>query len=100
MTPCQSPETEDSNLREADRLMAATIYLMSCHARTRCPRLAYMVERHLELIARNPECGEFVRDTCNKLSAAWECVRGADEHHHGERAASRLESTNTRRPMH
>jgi hypothetical protein len=100
MSPCPNPEVEDSKLREADRLMAATIYLMSCHARTRCPRLAYMVERHLELIARNPECGEFVRDTCNKLSAAWECVRGADEHHRTERSASEPEGAGTRRPMH
>ena len=65
------PEMEDAKLREADRLMAATIYLMTCHARTHCPRLAYMVERHLELIARNSACGELVRDTCSKLAAAW-----------------------------
>ena len=86
MTNCPDPAVQDANLREADRLMAATIYLMSCHARTHCPRLAYMVERHLQLLARNPECGEFVRDTCCKLAAAWVCVRGADERHAGEGA--------------
>jgi len=70
-----NPETEDDvRRREADRLLAAAIYLMSCHARNGCPRLAYMVKRHFELIARHPESGELVRDTCKRLAAAWESI--------------------------
>jgi hypothetical protein len=72
-------ETTEKHREAADRQLAATIYLMSCHARTRCPRLAVMVERHLQLIASNPEAGEHVRDTCRRLAAAWECVRAHDE---------------------
>ncbi len=70
---------DDRLLRETDRLLAATIYLMSCHARSGCPRLACMVSRHLELLGRNPNAGEFVRDTCRRLAAAWEAVRRHDE---------------------
>lgn len=69
----------EARLQEADRQLAAVIYLMSCHARTRCPRLAVMVERHLVLIGRNPEAGEHVRDTCRRLASAWVCVREFDE---------------------
>lgn len=63
---------EDIRDREADRLLAATLYLMTCHARNGCPRLAEMVRRHFELISRHPESGELVRDTCKRLCAAWE----------------------------
>jgi hypothetical protein len=64
---------------EADRLLAATIYLMSCHARSRCPRLAAMVGMHLRLLGRHPELGDRVRDSCQKLCAAWEAIRRHDE---------------------
>ena len=63
---------------EADRLLAATIYLMSLHARRRCPRLAHMVASHLRLLGRHAELGTHVRDTCQKLAAAWEVVRDHD----------------------
>lgn len=72
-------DIEDIRRREADRHLAAVIYLMSCHARTRCPRLAAIVERHLVLIGQNPESGEQVRYTCRRLAAAWANVRVQDE---------------------
>lgn len=64
----------DEPLPEVDRLLAATIYLMTCHARNNCPRLAEMVKRHFELIARHPDSGEIVRDTCKRLSTSWASV--------------------------
>jgi hypothetical protein len=74
---CPNPEAPSS--AESDRLVAATIYLMSCHARCNCPRLAHMVVRHLEQIARDPGCGERVADTCMRLANAWEAIRRHDE---------------------
>ena len=64
---------------EADRLLAATIYLMSCHARNRCPRLACMIGMHLRRLGHHAELGEHVRDSCQKLCAAWEAIRRNDE---------------------
>ncbi|APV51081.1 hypothetical protein BWI17_16155 [Betaproteobacteria bacterium GR16-43] len=79
-------ETEDDERQcEADRLLAATIYLMSCHARSGCPRVACMVQHHLELIGRHAEAGDYVRDTCRRLAAAWEMVRASDERRVRER---------------
>jgi len=91
---------DDVKRREADRLLSATIYLMSCHARTACPRLASMVERHLELIAGHPESGELVRETCRKLAAAWQTVRGNDERVARERAANQSPFEMPRRLFH
>ncbi|QJR11069.1 hypothetical protein DSM104443_02140 [Usitatibacter rugosus] len=62
---------EAAETGEADRLLAAAIYLMSCHARSGCPRIACMVERHLQLLGRHPQVGEHVRHTCRQLAAAW-----------------------------
>lgn len=63
----------------ADRLVAATIYLMSCHARTGCPRLACMIEHHLRLIGRQAGATARVRDTAQKLAASWTAIRRHDE---------------------
>lgn len=89
------PDIDEEARNEADRQLAATIYLMSCHARTRCPRLALMVERHLALIARNPGAGEHVRETCRRLAAAWTCVR-----EHDERAIAHAEAAGRGQPLH
>ena len=72
-------DDEDLRRNEADRMLAAAIYLMSCHARNHCPRLACMVERHLDLIARHPGAGAHVGETCKRLSNAWEAIRQHDE---------------------
>lgn len=80
---------------ESDRQVAAVIYLMSCHARTRCPRLAAMVEKHLAMIGKHPGTGEHVRDTCRKLAAAWSCVRARNE-----REAAAEGATSTRACLH
>lgn len=74
---------------EADRLLAATIYLMSCHARNRCPRLACMIGMHMRALGRHPELGAHVRDSCQKLCAAWEAIRRNDERVAGDAGAEK-----------
>lgn len=73
---------------EAGRIVAATIYLMSCHARTGCPRLACMVERHLRILGRHGGVNETVRDMAQKMSAAWNAILVHDEHVAAERHAA------------
>lgn len=68
------------NEEHADRLVAATLYLMSCHARTSCPRLASMIEHHLRLIGRHLGVTDRVRDIAQKLAASWTAIRRHDEH--------------------
>lgn len=63
---------------EADRLVAATLYLISFHARTGCPRVAYMVEQHLRAIGRHPGVSERVRDFAKKISSAWKVIADCD----------------------
>lgn len=64
---------------EADRLLSATLYLMSCHARSRCPRLACLVQHHLRMIARHPGATERVRDIAQKMGCAWRAIQANDE---------------------
>lgn len=79
---CESEE-------QADRLLAATIYLMSCHARSHCPRVACMVEHHLRLIGRHLGTTDRVRDVAQKLAAAWAAIRRHDERLAVQRVAER-----------
>lgn len=64
---------------EANRLAAATIYLMTCHARSRCPRVAAMVEAHLRALSRHAHASTLVKHMAGKLAAAWVAVRRHDE---------------------
>jgi hypothetical protein len=72
-------DESDDLTNEPDRVLAATIYLMSCHARNGCPRLACIVGRHLRLLASHPRVGAHVRETSRRLAAAWEAIRRRDE---------------------
>jgi len=73
---------------EADRLVAATIYLMTCHARTACPRLACMIHHHLRIMGRHAGVTEEVRDIAQRLASSWSVVRARDERLVMECAAS------------
>lgn len=74
------PEGDDErNTEQADRVLAATLYLMTCHARTRCPQLACMVERHLAVLARHPGTHPHVADLSRKLANSWRAIRAHDE---------------------
>jgi hypothetical protein len=70
---------DDECAREADRMLAAAIYLMTCHARSGCPRLACMVRHHFRQLSRHPGSGALVREMCRRLAAAWEAVMRHDE---------------------
>ena len=69
----------DDSEEHGDRLVAATLYLMSCHARTGCPRLACLIERHMCLIGRHAGVTDRVRDIAQKLAASWTAIRRHDE---------------------
>lgn len=74
------PERDEERINdESGRMLAATLYLMSCHARTQCPRLACMVERHLALLARHPGTQAHVADLARKLANSWRAIRVHDE---------------------
>jgi len=72
---------EELQRDEADRMVAAMIYLITCHARSGCPRLACMVRAHMRLIARHPATGECLREICRRMGCAWEAIRAHDELH-------------------
>lgn len=63
----ESPRDE----AELERLMAATLFLMTQHARCGCPRLACIVGRHLSLLAKHPAAGRLVRDMAGRLAPTW-----------------------------
>jgi len=60
-----------------DRVLASTLYLMSCYASTPCARIAGLVDRHLELLAREADCGPLVRETCRRLADHWDALERA-----------------------
>jgi hypothetical protein len=68
---------------ELDRLFASTLYLMSCHAAAPCARIAGLIDRHLEAMARHVETGPLVRETCNRLSDHWDALERACPAAHG-----------------
>lgn len=52
-----------------DTLLSATLYLMSAFAAHRCPRLAIMIRRHLDLLAAHDCATPLLRSTCAQLVA-------------------------------
>lgn len=62
---------------ELDRLFASTLYLMSCYASAPCARIAGLVDRHLEALARDVETGPLVRETCRRLADHWDALERA-----------------------
>jgi hypothetical protein len=64
------PFTDDIDAAAgADSLLASTLFLLVRHAAAPCPRLAYLVERHLAAVAAHAGCGILVRETCRRLMA-------------------------------
>lgn len=54
-----------------ETLLAATILLMSAHARDRGPRLADTVLRHLELLAARADLPGVLTATCDQAADLW-----------------------------
>jgi hypothetical protein len=61
----------DPNAGPVDTIVAALIYLMTHHARSRCPRLALGIARHMQALAAHPEAAAVVRELCAGLQASW-----------------------------
>lgn len=59
----------------ADSLLASTLFLMARLAAAPCPRLALLVDRHLEAVASHPGCGILVRETSRRLAAEWKSLK-------------------------
>jgi hypothetical protein len=61
----------DPDCSRVDTIVAALIYLMTHHARSRCPRLALGIARHMQALAAHPEAATVVRELCAGLQTAW-----------------------------
>jgi hypothetical protein len=77
MKPCELAKASLDAMDEANDadpavVISATLYLMSCHACNRCPRLAVIVSRHLRAIAQLDTVAEPLRATCRRLCVHWE----------------------------
>jgi len=59
--------TQDPDQSRVETLTAALLYLMTHYSRTRCPRLALCVARHMQCLALHPDA----RDICASLHGAW-----------------------------
>lgn len=66
------PFTETAAEAGIDRLLAATLYLMSRYAASPCPRLARLVDRHLQAVAANPQTSPLVREMSRRAAREWE----------------------------
>ena len=66
----------DPETSRAETVTAALIYLMTHYARTRCPRLAVCVARHMQCLATHPDASPVLRDICASLHGPWSEVAG------------------------
>lgn len=70
MTPNDSTRGQDA------RLIASVLHLMSHYAartdgQTPCVKLASVIERHLEALARQPDVDPVLRATCEQMAEQW-----------------------------
>jgi hypothetical protein len=70
-------QAEDDDLTRPETLLAAVIYLMTHYSRTRCPRIANCISRHLQCLAAHPRAAPVVRDMCAALIDPWSPHAGA-----------------------
>jgi hypothetical protein len=64
-------QIEEDELSRPETLLAAVIYLMTHYPRTRCPRIACCISRHLQCLALHPGAAPVVRDMCAALVGFW-----------------------------
>ena len=65
-----------SNGHQPELMLSAVLHLMShYHARSAdndpCPKLAGVIERHLQVLAGLPDLGPVLQATCQQLSQQW-----------------------------
>lgn len=68
-----------ATLPSPEVLLASALFLMTNHARTRCPLLTRMISQQLLHVARHPSASVTpqLRDVCEKLAGQWGNARAA-----------------------
>ncbi|PMQ11662.1 hypothetical protein [Janthinobacterium sp. AD80] len=68
------PSSKFSNLngQQPELMLSAVLHLMShYHADSACPKLAGVIERHLQVLSDLPDLGPVLQATCQQLSQQW-----------------------------
>ena len=68
------PSSKSSNLngQQPELMLSAVLHLMShYHADSACPKLAGVIERHLQALSALPDLGPVLQATCQQLSQQW-----------------------------
>ena len=68
------PSSKFSNLnwQQPELMLSAVLHLMShYHADGACPKLAGVIERHLQALSGLPDLGPVLQATCQQLSQQW-----------------------------
>ncbi len=68
------PSSKFSNLhgQQPELMLSAVLHLMShYHADSACPKLAGVIERHLQALSGLPDLGPVLQATCQQLSQQW-----------------------------
>jgi hypothetical protein len=74
-------QSTEEELSRPEILVAGVIYLMTHYVRSRCPRLAVCISRHMQCLATHPEAPPVVRDICAGLHGTWgEAASAAGRH--------------------
>lgn len=65
-------EIPHEKLPPPETIVAATLFLMTRHAKVRCPLVGRVIARQLQFLAEHPaELAPQLRAVCAKLSAQW-----------------------------
>jgi hypothetical protein len=61
----------DPATSRVETITGALLYLMTAYQRNQCPRIAVVIARHLECLARHPNADPVVREVCECLGSEW-----------------------------
>ncbi|HWA12155.1 MAG TPA: hypothetical protein VHA15_03605 [Burkholderiales bacterium] len=72
-------DASSASLPAPETLLASALFLMTYHARTRCPLLTRMIAQQLHHLAHHPSASvpPQLRAVCDKLSQQWGNARAA-----------------------
>jgi len=70
-------DTPELRQRRVETVLGALLYLMTAYHRTRCPRIAASVARHLDCLADHPQADATIRDLCAEMREEWRAAAGA-----------------------
>ncbi|WP_300756592.1 hypothetical protein [Janthinobacterium sp.] len=58
--------------QQPELMLSAVLHLMShYHANSACPKLASVIERHLQVLSSLPDLAPVLQATCQQLSQQW-----------------------------